>query len=115
MTEPKTDGTTGPRKSPLSGLAFDPSAPLLEVEDLRVELHTRDGVAKAVNGVSFAVGEGETLGILGESGCGKSVTAQAIMGILDMPPARVAGGQVRYRGVDLLAMDEATRRHVRAN
>ena len=106
MSDTKTDVSTGPRKSPLSGVSFDPSAPLLEVEDLRVEFHTRDGIAKAVNGVSFAVGEGETLGILGESGCGKSVTAQAIMGILDTPPARVAGGQVRYRGVDLLAMDE---------
>ena len=80
-----------------------------------MEFHTRDGIAKAVNGVSFSVGEGETLGILGESGCGKSVTAQAIMGILDTPPARLAGGQVRFRGVDLLQMNESTRRHVRAN
>ncbi len=114
-TRSRTDVASGPRKSPLSGVAFDPSAPLLEVEDLQVEFHTRDGLAKAVNGVSFSLSEGETLGILGESGCGKSVTAQAIMGILDTPPARVAGGQVRYRGVDLLAMDEKMRRHVRAN
>ena len=106
-TRSRTDVSSGPRKSPLSGVSFDPSAPLLEVEDLQVEFHTRDGIAKAVNGVSFSVGEGETLGILGESGCGKSVTAQAIMGILDSPPARIAGGQVRFRGVDLL--------HVRAN
>ncbi|WP_432479076.1 ABC transporter ATP-binding protein [Nocardioides sp. GXQ0305] len=96
-------------------MSFDQSAPLLEVEDLRVEFHTRDGVAKAVNGVNFTLREGETLGILGESGCGKSVTAQAIMGILDTPPAQIAGGQVRYRGVDLLQMDEDKRRHVRAN
>jgi oligopeptide/dipeptide ABC transporter ATP-binding protein len=88
---------------------------LLEVEDLQVEFHTRDGIAHAVNGVSFSLNAGETLGILGESGCGKSVTAQAIMGILDTPPARVAGGQVRYKGVDLLKLDEGTRRHVRAN
>ncbi len=115
MTETKTDVTTGPAKSPLRNVAFDPSAPLLEVEDLRVEFKTRDGIAKAVNGVSFSLSEGETLGILGESGCGKSVTAQAIMGILDMPPARIAGGEVRFRGVDLLKMDEKLRRHVRAN
>src|SRR3990170_1879257 len=117
MTDTTTtkDVSAWPRKSPLSGVSFDRSAPLLEVEDLRVEFHTRDGIGRAVNGVSFAVGEGETLGILGESGCGKSVTAQAIMGILDTPPARVAGGQVRYRGVDLLQMDESTRRQVRAN
>ncbi len=115
MTDTNTELSTGRDKSPLSGVPFDHAAPLLEVEDLHVEFHTRDGIAKAVNGVSFAVGEGETLGILGESGCGKSVTAQAIMGILDVPPARITGGEVRYRGVDLLQLPESTRRHVRAN
>jgi len=116
MTETKQpDVSAGPAKSALRDVNFDPSAPLLEVENLQVEFHTRDGIAKAVNGVSFSVAEGETLGILGESGCGKSVTAQAIMGILDTPPARIAGGEVRYRGVDLLQLDESKRRHVRAN
>jgi oligopeptide transport system ATP-binding protein len=115
VTETKTETSSGPAKSPLRSIAFDESAPLLDVEDLRVEFDTRDGIAGAVNGVNFTLREGETLGILGESGCGKSVTAQAIMGILDMPPARIAGGKVRYRGVDLLQMDEAKRRHVRAN
>jgi oligopeptide transport system ATP-binding protein len=118
MTEtPRGTDEKAPRqkKSPLSGLGFDSSAPLLEVENLQVEFHTRDGIAHAVNDVSFSLGEGETLGILGESGCGKSVTAQAIMGILDTPPAKVTGGQVRYRGVDLLQLDEKTRRHIRAN
>ncbi len=109
------EASARPKKSPLSGIGFDSSAPLLEVEKLRVEFHTRDGIAHAVNDVSFSLGEGETLGILGESGCGKSVTAQAIMGILDTPPAKVTGGQVRYRGVDLLQLDEKTRRHIRAN
>lgn len=93
----------------------DPNAPLLQVEDLRVEFRTRAGVAKAINGVSFEVNSGETLAILGESGCGKSVTAQAIMGILDTPPGFVTGGQVRYRGVDLLKLSETQRRGVRAN
>jgi oligopeptide transport system ATP-binding protein len=102
-------------KSALSRVHFDSTAPLLEVEDLKVEFHTRYGVAHAVNGVSFRLEEGETLGILGESGCGKSVTAQAIMGILDSPPARIAGGSIRFRGVDLLTMEERTRRHVRQN
>jgi oligopeptide/dipeptide ABC transporter ATP-binding protein len=115
MTDVLQDTGKKPVKTPLSHLNFDESAPLLEVEDLQVEFHTRDGIAHAVNGVSFSLNEGETLGILGESGCGKSVTAQAIMGILDTPPARVGGGQVRYRGVDLLKLDENTRRHVRAN
>ena len=112
-----SDNPTSSKKAAasLSQLSFDSSAPLLEVEDLEVEFHTRDGVAHAVNKVSFALNAGETLGILGESGCGKSVTAQAIMGILDSPPAKVTGGQVRYRGVDLLQLDEKSRRHIRAN
>jgi len=115
MSETLAETGKRSKKSPLSGVGFDGSAPLLEVEDLEVEFHTRDGIAHAVNKVSFTLREGETLGILGESGCGKSVTAQAIMGILDTPPARVAGGQVRYRGVDLLQLHEKTRRHIRAN
>src|SRR5512138_279874 len=93
----------------------DPKAPLLAVEDLRVEFRTRAGVAKAINGVSFEVDSGETLAILGESGCGKSVTAQAIMGILDTPPGFVTGGELRYRGVDLSKRTEEERRRIRAN
>jgi oligopeptide/dipeptide ABC transporter ATP-binding protein len=96
-------------------IGFDESAPLLEVEDLQVEFRTLEGVANAVNGATFSVAEGETLGILGESGCGKSVTAQAIMGILDSPPAFIGGGKVVLRGVDLLTLPEETRRKVRAN
>jgi peptide/nickel transport system ATP-binding protein len=88
-------------------------AHLLEVQDLFVEFHTRDGVAKVINGVSFHLDEGETLAVLGESGSGKSVTAQAIMGILDMPPAVIPSGRVMYRGADLLAMPESARRDVR--
>ncbi len=94
---------------------YNPTAPPLQVTDLHVEFHTRAGVAHAVNGVNFEVNAGETLAILGESGSGKSVTAQAVMGILDEPPARVAGGQIRYRGVDLLTLPEDQRRKVRAN
>ncbi len=86
---------------------------LLEVEDLFVEFHTADGVAKAINGVSLHLDAGETLAILGESGSGKSVTAQAIMGILDMPPATIPGGAIRYRGHDMLKMDRETRRKLR--
>ena len=88
-------------------------APLLDVDSLEVEFRTREGVAKAVDGVSFQVREGETLAILGESGCGKSVTAQAIMGILDTPPGFVTGGSVRFRGTDLLAIPEDERRKYR--
>ncbi|QDY78862.1 ABC transporter ATP-binding protein [Streptomyces qinzhouensis] len=86
---------------------------LLEVRDLQVEFRTRDGVSRAVNGVSYGVAEGETLAVLGESGSGKSVTAQAVMGILDSPPGRIAGGQVLFRGRDLLTLKENERRRVR--
>ncbi|MFI1799795.1 ABC transporter ATP-binding protein [Streptomyces sp. NPDC020379] len=86
---------------------------LLDVRDLQVEFRTREGVAKAVNGVDYSVREGETLAVLGESGSGKSVTAQAIMGILDSPPGHVTGGQVFFRGQDLLTMPAETRRRVR--
>ncbi|GAB7048604.1 ABC transporter ATP-binding protein [Catenuloplanes indicus] len=96
-------------------LPIDAAAPLLAVEDLKVEFRTANGVAKAVNGANFRLSEGETLAILGESGCGKSVTAQAIMGILDTPPGFITGGEVRYRGVDLLKLKEDQRRQVRAN
>ncbi|MEO8555931.1 MAG: ABC transporter ATP-binding protein [Actinomycetota bacterium] len=85
-------------------------APVLDVENLHVEFRTRDGVAKAVSGVSFDLQPGETLAILGESGSGKSVTAQAIMGILDTPPGFVTQGSVRFRGTDLLALPEKERR-----
>jgi oligopeptide transport system ATP-binding protein len=88
-------------------------APLLEVEDLQVEFRTRDGVAKAVNGVSYSLEEGESLAVLGESGSGKSVTAQAVMGILDSPPGFVTGGAVRFRGQDLLTLPEDERRAYR--
>jgi oligopeptide transport system ATP-binding protein len=94
---------------------LDPQAPLLEVTDLHVEFRTQYGVAHAVNGANFRLGPQETLAILGESGCGKSVTAQAIMGILDSPPGFVTKGEVRYRGLDLLKLPENQRRKVRAN
>jgi oligopeptide transport system ATP-binding protein len=86
---------------------------LLEVDQLQVEFRTRDGVAKAINGVTFELHEGETLAILGESGSGKSVTAQAIMGILDTPPAFITGGEVRYCGQDILKLSDEERRRIR--
>ncbi|MFD7899731.1 ABC transporter ATP-binding protein [Streptomyces sp. NPDC059743] len=86
---------------------------LLDVRDLRVEFRTRDGVARAVNGVSYAVDAGETLAVLGESGSGKSVTAQAVIGILDTPPGRISGGEVLFQGRDLLRLKEEQRRRIR--
>ncbi|MFI5945270.1 ABC transporter ATP-binding protein [Streptomyces uncialis] len=86
---------------------------LLDVRELQVEFRTRDGVAKAVNGVSYSLDAGETLAVLGESGSGKSVTAQAIMGILDIPPGRITGGEILFKGRDLLTLKEDARRKVR--
>ncbi|MEV0006837.1 ABC transporter ATP-binding protein [Streptomyces sp. NPDC047973] len=86
---------------------------LLEVRDLHVEFHTRDGIAKAVNGVNYSVAAGETLAVLGESGSGKSVTAQAIMGILDMPPGKISGGEILFKDRDLLKLKSEERRRIR--
>ncbi|MBB1246357.1 ABC transporter ATP-binding protein, partial [Streptomyces durbertensis] len=87
--------------------------PLLEVRDLHVEFHTRDGVVRAVNGVDYSVNAGETLAVLGESGSGKSVTAQAVMGILDMPPGHIPRGEIVFRGRDMLRMSGEERRRIR--
>ncbi|MBA3741667.1 ABC transporter ATP-binding protein [Sporichthya sp.] len=87
--------------------------PLLEVVDLHVEFRTREGIARAVNGVSYSVKPGETLAVLGESGSGKSVTAQAIMGILDTPPGYITKGEVRFCGQDVLTLPEEDRRKLR--
>jgi oligopeptide transport system ATP-binding protein len=86
---------------------------LLRVLGLQVEFRTRDGVAKVLNGVSYHLNAGETLAVLGESGSGKSVTAQTIMGILDTPPAFVTGGSVTFKGEELLTMPAERRRKVR--
>nr|WP_147916800.1 ABC transporter ATP-binding protein [Ruania zhangjianzhongii] len=86
--------------------------PLLSVRDLSVEFHTRDGVVPAVQGIELDVHAGRTLAVLGESGSGKSVTAQAIMGLLDTPPAQITGGTVVFDGTDLLTVDAEHRRKV---
>jgi len=93
--------------------AGDADAPVLEVRDLHVEFKTREGIVKAVNGVNYSVRAGETLAVLGESGSGKSVTAQAIMGILDSPPGRVAKGEILFQGQDILQLPENERRKLR--
>ncbi|GAB3915438.1 ABC transporter ATP-binding protein [Microlunatus endophyticus] len=87
-------------------------APLLEVDDLHVEFRSGREVVSAVNGVTFTLEAGRTLAIVGESGSGKSVTAQAIMRLLQTPPARISGGEIRFRGQDLLALPEPEHRAV---
>jgi peptide/nickel transport system ATP-binding protein len=87
---------------------------LLEVENLQTHFRTPDGVNRAVDGVSFVVAEGETLAIVGESGCGKSVTASSILRLIPEPPGRIAGA-IRFLGKDLLKLEEAAMREIRGN
>ena len=89
--------------------------PLLRVDDLKTHFHTRDGVVRAVDGVSFDVMPGQTLAIVGESGCGKSVTAMSILRLLPMPPARIAGGRIEFEGRNLLDKTEPAMRDMRGN
>src|SRR5688500_15648382 len=108
------EGMTTTRDAPSSSQpAADYTGPLLEVDDLHVEFRLRDRTVNAVNGVTYSLSAGQTLAILGESGSGKSVSAQAIMGILDSPPAFITKGTIRYRGADLLDMTEDQRRKIR--
>jgi len=93
--------------------ATERAAPLLAVEDLRTYFDLRLGTVKAVDGVSFTLAPHETLAIVGESGCGKSVTALSLMRLVPDPPGRIAGGKVELAGVDLLALDEEVMRAVR--
>ena len=88
---------------------------VLEVEDLRTYFYTLDGVTRAVDGVSFEVREGETLGIVGESGCGKSVTALSIMRLIPPKIGRTVSGAVRFDGHDLLGLEESEMRDIRGN
>jgi peptide/nickel transport system ATP-binding protein len=89
--------------------------PLLRVENLKTHFHTRDGIVRAVDGVSFDVKAGETLAIVGESGCGKSVTSMSILRLLPMPPARIAAGRIEFDGRNLLELTEPEMRKIRGN
>ena len=90
-------------------------APLLQVKDLRTQFLTQDGTVHAVNEVSFEVSRGETLGIVGESGCGKSVSMLSIMRLIPQPPGKIVGGQVLFEGTDMLQLDEDAVRQIRGN
>ena len=87
----------------------------LDVKDLQTWFYTRQGIVKAVDGVSFNLRKGETLGIVGESGCGKSITALSVMRLVPDPPGRIIGGRVTLDGRDLLDLDESEMRLVRGN
>ena len=86
---------------------------LLDIEDLRVSFHTPEGVARAVDGVSFGLAPGETIGLVGESGCGKSVTSLSILGLIPSPPGKIESGRIRFNGQNLLDLDSESLRKIR--
>ena len=89
--------------------------PLLSVDNMRTQFFTQDGVVRAVDGVSFNMFPGETLGVVGESGSGKSVTAMSIMRLIPIPPGRIEGEGVVYKGENILDMSDEEVRHIRGN
>ncbi len=88
---------------------------LLEVKDLRTYFYTQEGVVKAVDGTTYSVEEGETLGLVGESGCGKSVSALSILRLIPQPPGKIVSGEILFQGRDILKLDEDAIRKVRGN
>lgn len=88
---------------------------LVKIKNLRTDFYTEEGVVKAVNDVSFKIKKGETLAVVGESGCGKSVTAMSIMRLIPNPPGKIVGGQILFEGEDILKMSEAEMREIRGN
>src|SRR5918999_234488 len=90
-------------------------AELLKVRDLRTSFFTPEGEVRAIDGISFEIGEGKTLGLVGESGCGKSVTSLSIMRLIASPPGKIVGGEILYRGRDLLKLNNEEMRKIRGN
>ena len=90
-------------------------SPLLEVKGLKTYFHTEEGLVRAVDDVSFSLNRGEVLGIVGESGCGKSVTSYSIMQLLPMPPGRFEGGEIVFKGRNLLDLKDSQMRKIRGN
>jgi ABC-type dipeptide/oligopeptide/nickel transport system ATPase component len=88
---------------------------ILSVRDLRTHFYTRDGVVRAVDGVTFDLERGETLCIVGESGCGKSVTALSILGLIPPKAGKIVGGSIRFDGTELTTESESTMRRIRGN
>jgi oligopeptide/dipeptide ABC transporter ATP-binding protein len=90
-------------------------ADLIQVNDLQTSFFTPEGEVRAIDGVSFQIAEGKTLGLVGESGCGKSVTSLSIMRLIPSPPGKIVGGQILYRGRDLLKLNNEEMRKIRGN
>src|SRR6266705_1314154 len=111
MTETAVERRSGTEPAKLGADAG--AAPLLAVDRLQTYFYLRQGILKAVDGVSFSLERGETLAIVGESGCGKSMTALSLMRLVPEPPGKIVGGAVRLAGIDLLGLDEEAMRRVR--
>ncbi|HJU63283.1 MAG TPA: ABC transporter ATP-binding protein, partial [Candidatus Binatia bacterium] len=90
-------------------------AELIKVKDLRTSFFTPEGEVRAIDGISFEIGEGKTLGLVGESGCGKSVTSLSIMRLIASPPGKIVGGEILYRGRNLLKLKNEEMRKIRGN
>ncbi|MGD9016030.1 MAG: ABC transporter ATP-binding protein [Desulfobacterales bacterium] len=90
-------------------------APLLEIKDLKTHFHTDEGVARAVDGMDLAIGRGKTLGVIGESGCGKSVSALSVMQLIPRPPGKIVQGEIWFKGTDLLKKTPAEMRRIRGD
>jgi peptide/nickel transport system ATP-binding protein len=105
--------TSNAARNPLAGIGS--RDPIIQIDDLKVWFANRDGILRAVDGVSFDLQRGETLGLVGESGCGKSVTAMTMLQLIPSPPSVIAGGSICYNGADLLQFDEKRMRKIRGN
>ena len=114
MAPPPVDPAPFERTAPPAGIAGG-AEPLLELDGLRTWFYTDEGIAKAVDGVSYSIGAGETLGVVGESGCGKSVTALSVMRLVPDPPGKIVDGRVMLAGQDLTKISESEMRTVRGN
>src|SRR5436305_14272604 len=89
--------------------------PLLQVKDLKTYFYTDEGIVKAVDGVTYDVQEGETLALVGESGCGKSISALSLLKLIPIPPGRIVSGEVLFDGEDILKLEEDEIRKIRGN
>ncbi|MDN3017024.1 ABC transporter ATP-binding protein [Paenibacillus sp. BSR1-1] len=94
---------------------IEKNKPILEVKGLKTHFYTKRGVSKAVDGIDFTLNKGETLGIVGESGCGKSMTSLSILRLIPSPPGKIAGGQILFKGRDLVSLPEDEMRKIRGN
>src|SRR3989304_4680314 len=103
---------TAGRSNRRTPLRMDPKL-ILEIKDLRTRFHIAEGTVYAVNGVSFGLEQGETIAIVGESGCGKSVTMMSLLGLIPIPPGEIASGEALYNGHDLLKMIESELEQIR--